>query len=192
MHIKVRAGRQRKKRRSLDGAPHLFEGLEQVAAGDGQSDVDVMHDEQRLLLGLVGEVGQAVGYEQQQVYLRLLRTTRRFKDGSPTSHQEGLKDTYRTVVEQVEQGNEESPSMLSVAPDQCVQVRAERRVCVVGTKTSDHHIFGPGYGLLHLVRQLQPRDSFHLRSDRGRRRHFNSTAVVSMEAAASRVDRSRG
>lgn len=52
---------------------HLFEGLQQIAARHGQPDVDVVHDEERLLLRLEGEVGQVVGHKQQHVHLHLLQ-----------------------------------------------------------------------------------------------------------------------
>ena len=57
---------------------HLLEGLQQVATGDGQRDVHVVHDEQRLLLALVGEIRQVVGDEQQQIHLRLLQEERHY------------------------------------------------------------------------------------------------------------------
>lgn len=55
---------------------YLFEGLQQVAARHGQSDVYVVHDEKRLLLALVWEIGQVVCYKQQHVYIRLLQKER--------------------------------------------------------------------------------------------------------------------
>lgn len=52
---------------------YLLEGLQQVAAGHRQGDVYVVHDEQGLLLALVGETGQVVCYVQEHVYLHLLQ-----------------------------------------------------------------------------------------------------------------------
>lgn len=48
----------------MNKASHLLERLEQVASRDRQSNVYMVHDEKRLLLGLVGEAGQVVCYEQ--------------------------------------------------------------------------------------------------------------------------------
>lgn len=71
--------------------------------------------------------------------------------------------TYRAVVKQVEQGNEESPPMLPVPSDHGVEVRAEGGVCVIVAKPSNHCAFGALDGVLHLVRHLQPCNSLHLR-----------------------------
>lgn len=57
--------------------PYLFEGLQQVAARNRQSDVYVVHDEERLLLALVWETGKVVCYKQQHVYFRLLQKERK-------------------------------------------------------------------------------------------------------------------
>lgn len=56
---------------------YLFEGLQQVAARNRQGDVYVVHDEERLLLALVGETGQVICYKQQHVYFRLLQEERK-------------------------------------------------------------------------------------------------------------------
>ena len=52
---------------------YLFEGLQKVASRHGQSDVYVVHDEEGLLLALVGETGQVVGDEQKHVDVHLLQ-----------------------------------------------------------------------------------------------------------------------
>lgn len=51
---------------------YLIERLEQVATRHRQSNVDVVHDEKRLILGLVREAGQVVCYKQQHVHLCFL------------------------------------------------------------------------------------------------------------------------
>ncbi len=69
---------------------YLFKCLQQVAAGHRQCDVYMMHDEQRLLLRLIGEVGQIISDEQQHVHLNLLlrhRETNRWKRSVSTSQQ---------------------------------------------------------------------------------------------------------
>ena len=63
---------------------HLLEGLQQVATRDGECDVHVVHDEQRLLLALVGEIRQVVRDEQQQINLRLLQQAGHRTLGQPT------------------------------------------------------------------------------------------------------------
>lgn len=55
---------------------YLFEGLQQVAARDRQSDVYVVHDEERLLLALVWETSKVVCDKQQHVYFCLLQKQR--------------------------------------------------------------------------------------------------------------------
>ena len=55
-----------------DKASHLLKRLEQVAARDRQSDIYMVHNEKRLILGLVGEARQAVCYKQQHGHLRFL------------------------------------------------------------------------------------------------------------------------
>lgn len=52
--------------------------------------------------------------------------------------------------------------MLSVATDHSVEMRAESRVRVLVTETSNHRAFGSIYGLLHLIRHLQPCYGLHL------------------------------
>ena len=52
---------------------YLFEGLEQVAARHRQGDVYVVHDEERLLLALVWEIGEVVCYKQQHVHFGFLQ-----------------------------------------------------------------------------------------------------------------------
>lgn len=54
---------------------HLLKRLEQVATRDGQCDIYVVHDEKRLVLGLIGETGQAVCYKHQHVHLCFLQQT---------------------------------------------------------------------------------------------------------------------
>lgn len=56
---------------------YLFEGLQQVAARNRQGDVYVVHDEERLLLALVGETGEVVCDKQQHVHFRLLQNERK-------------------------------------------------------------------------------------------------------------------
>lgn len=83
--------------------------------------------------------------------------------------------TYRAVVEQVEQGNEERPPMLPVPSDHRVEVRAEGRVGVVVAKPSNRHAFGPLDGVLYLVGHLQPCHGLHLRKhQQGERQHTRS------------------
>lgn len=52
--------------------------------------------------------------------------------------------------------------MLSVPADQSVKMRAEGRICVIVPNTSDHWLFAASYGLLYLMRHLQPCYGFHL------------------------------
>lgn len=59
----------------LNKASHLLERLEQIATRDRQSNVYMVHDEKRFLLGLVWETGQVVCYEQQPVHLCFLQET---------------------------------------------------------------------------------------------------------------------
>lgn len=47
--------------------------MQQIAARHRQTDVYVVHDEERLLLALVWETGQVVRNEQQHVYFCLLQ-----------------------------------------------------------------------------------------------------------------------
>lgn len=56
---------------------YLSESLQQVAARNRQSDVYVVHDEERLLLTLVWKTRQVVCYEQEHVHLRLLQGERK-------------------------------------------------------------------------------------------------------------------
>lgn len=53
-------------------ATHLFERLQQVAAGHRQCDVYMVHNEQRLFLTLKWETGEIVCDKQQHVHIRLL------------------------------------------------------------------------------------------------------------------------
>lgn len=57
----------------ISGLPHLFKGLQQVAARDGQGDVYMVHDEERLLLALVWKTSKVVCDKQEHVYIRLLQ-----------------------------------------------------------------------------------------------------------------------
>lgn len=52
---------------------YLSEGLQQVAARNRQSDVYMVHNEERLLLALVWKTGKVVCYKQQHVHLRFLK-----------------------------------------------------------------------------------------------------------------------
>lgn len=52
---------------------HLFKSLQQVAARHRQSDVYVVHYEERLFLALVWEAGKVVCDKQQHVDLRFLQ-----------------------------------------------------------------------------------------------------------------------
>lgn len=60
---------------------HLFKGLQQVTARDGQGDVYVVHDEERLLLALVWKTSKVVCDKQQHVDVRLLQKQRKKKNG---------------------------------------------------------------------------------------------------------------
>lgn len=60
----------------INKTPHLLERLEQVATRDRQSNIYMVHDEKRLVLGLVGEAGQAVCYKQQHVHFYFLQGTK--------------------------------------------------------------------------------------------------------------------
>lgn len=52
--------------------------------------------------------------------------------------------------------------MLSVPSHHRVEMSAESSVCVIRTKTSKQWAFGSVYGLLHLIRHLQPCYGLHL------------------------------
>lgn len=78
------------------------------------------------------------------------------------TQREAERGTHGAVVKQVEQGNEESPPVLSIPSDQSVEMRAEGRVRVIVAKTSNHCAFGSIYCLLYLIRHLQPCHSLHL------------------------------
>lgn len=81
---------------------YLFKCLQQVAAWHRECDVYMMHDEQRLLLRLIGEVGQIISDEQQHVHLNLLlghRETERWKRSVSTSQQRASVRKRRTHKE---------------------------------------------------------------------------------------------
>lgn len=75
---------------------------------------------------------------------------------------QSCRRTYRAVVKQVEQRDEESTPVLPVPTDHGVEMRAEGGVRVVTAVTSNHHVFGSVNGLLHLIRHLQPCNCLHL------------------------------
>lgn len=54
---------------------HLLKRLKQVTTRDRQRNIYMVHDEKRLVLGLIGETGQAVCYKQQHVHLCFLQDT---------------------------------------------------------------------------------------------------------------------
>lgn len=55
--------------------PHLLKRLKQIATRHRQCNIYMVHDEKRLVLGLIGETGQAVCYKQQHVHLCFLQET---------------------------------------------------------------------------------------------------------------------
>lgn len=70
--------------------------------------------------------------------------------------------THSTVIEQLQQRDEESSPMLPVPPDHTEEVRAERRVGFVLPETSNDGPTRGIDGLLQTVRHLHPRNSLHL------------------------------
>lgn len=69
----------------MSGLLHLFKGLQQVAARDGQGDVYMVHDEERLLLALVWKTSKVVCDKQEHVYVRLLQKEKKCRAWSKVS-----------------------------------------------------------------------------------------------------------
>ena len=74
-----------------------------------------------------------------------------------------LKETtHRAVIEQVEQGDEEGSSVLSVSSNHCKEMGTKSCTGLILTETSDEGVLRCQDGMLHLVGQLHPCHSLHL------------------------------
>lgn len=68
-----------------------------------------------------------------------------------TKHKTYEQATNRTVVKQVEQRDEESPTVLSIASHHGVEVRTLCPARLVLSEAPDHRVLGAHNGLLYLI-----------------------------------------